>query len=68
MKLKNLILAALITFAMAGEIMSVSIQDENRIPQISAEIKKLESMSVVVGPMGDEGSDMQIIASVQEFG
>lgn len=46
----------------------VAVSGTNKIPKIQAELQKLEGMTLVIGPQGDEGSTMQMIAVVQEYG
>lgn len=61
-----LLITAFLTFSSAG--MSVNVTDENRIPAVIDELQKLQSMQIEVGIMGDADSEMQMIATVNEFG
>lgn len=47
---------------------SMAVTGTNNIPKIQAELQKLEGMTLVIGPQGDEGSEIQMIATVQEYG
>lgn len=51
-----------------GEGNAVAVKGTNNIPKIQAELQKLESMTLVIGPQGEDGSDIQMIATVNEYG
>lgn len=78
MKKIQIMLLALVVFASAiagacniscdGSGEAVAVTGTNNIPKIQAELQKLEGMTLVIGPQGDEGSTIQMIAVVQEYG
>lgn len=51
-----------------GKEKAVSVTGTNNIPKIQAELQKLENTVLVIGPQGDEGSEIQMIAIVNEYG
>lgn len=51
-----------------GNGVSMAVTGTNNIPKIQEELQKLESMTLVIGPQGDEGSTIQMIAIVNEYG
>ncbi len=77
---KITILASLICFMLAAMPLSacgschdgkggaMGVTGTNNIPKIQAELEKLENTVLVIGPQGDEGSQLQMIAIVNEYG
>jgi hypothetical protein len=48
--------------------MSVTVEDDNNVPDILKEISKLQNKRIEIGIFGDDDSTMLMIARVHEFG
>ena len=55
-------------FCHEGKGGTVGVTGTNNIPKIQAEFEKLENTILVIGPQGAEGSQIQMIAVVNEYG